>query len=507
RTNCLTDVADCFKDACGAKFDPEQDGNDFDLCLSDPSMVAGLCKVKLDPCLKAFNTSDTAETIMRNKGATDNILWKGVKARLKVMQVNACTKELKECLTAEEACGSDYSGCLGLTTDDIVKLCPEEKLLACQDEYNLETVRKNLMEFAQTIALNIDNNMLEICQNSVKKAMESTCGDEKMCPNISFAEGNIKDLMSMRICKDKNLSSDATGGTTVGDNLICYPDVYAVNKTDDIIKGFVQATLVGKPDMSFIDVDYSKETVLQRAMVVNGKRKMSKPETEIQYFSVPDDKQNIEEIKTVVRMLEQAVDTKMNQLSKDPKVEFCVTGRQIQGISEDADNSTKVSANQTGRYPNLLDSVREEISSEALANLMSVVETVSAEVIEQDYEKVNNTINDRLTTLIAMDQQKQHQYNEAACKKKEERHGAPNIHGCRREYSDTIATYDSSTSVCSIVTTTYRRNGCGMSYKFYEQSKSTITASMPVVTRETMVKGGASETAVEAEQTTLGNYN
>nr|MBQ0091563.1 hypothetical protein [Candidatus Enterousia merdequi] len=34
RTNCLTDVADCFKDACGAKFDPEQDGNDFDLCLS-----------------------------------------------------------------------------------------------------------------------------------------------------------------------------------------------------------------------------------------------------------------------------------------------------------------------------------------------------------------------------------------------------------------------------------------------------------------------------------------
>ena len=294
--------------------------------------------------------------------------------------------------------------------------------------------------------------MFEICQNAVKTAMRTTCGEENSCPNISFSEGNIKAMMSMQICKDNK-------DKVVGQNeLICYPDAYAVDDEDDIIQGLVQATLVGKPDMSYLQIEYNEQ--------------------DKEYFDFAENKDKDEDLQTLKRMLEQAVGTKVKQLSDDTKVAYCMTGRKIQGISS-SETEKNIGAGNNGRYTHLLNGVIEDISNEAMSALWKVVENTAEDVLQTEFAAVNNSINDRLSKIIEINQQKQHQYNEEACKDKE-KNGDSDTTLCNYNYTDVIASYDQSTSTCSLETKKYHRDGCGWGFHWDLQETKVIKFTMPI---------------------------
>ena len=64
--------------------------------------------------------------------AAESQVWDFVIARLQSMRVNSCTTQVKECLQSEDRCGSDYTQCIGLDTDTIIRLCPCQKTMVPQ---------------------------------------------------------------------------------------------------------------------------------------------------------------------------------------------------------------------------------------------------------------------------------------------------------------------------------------------------------------------------------------
>ena len=210
RSNCIPTAVDCFKKACKSQFG---DGESFDMCLSEPETYKSLCKVELEPCLEATGGSFAKPT--------QSTLWNGLVAALKALKVDACTNEVKTCLT--DRCGEDFSGCIGLDTNSIGNLCPNDKLTACMDKYNPETVKDYVAEIAQGLALQIDNALATACQNAAQEAMIKACGAEDSCDNVNFDLGTVSSLVSVQACQLDN-----------GDERKqCYPDV-SVFKEDEI---------------------------------------------------------------------------------------------------------------------------------------------------------------------------------------------------------------------------------------------------------------------------------
>jgi hypothetical protein len=172
RTSCLTNISECFRKACTDNMDPNNQEESFDACIAYPDNFRGLCKVQIDPC----------------EAAIPNIMA-FVKARLAAMRVDGCTRTLKSCLSDDNACGPDFSGCLGLDTDSIVRLCPRDKLaLACTETEGTgkkaRTTRElddYLAEVAQGIMLSIDNNHIAQCQAAADAAMIKVCGSTTDC--------------------------------------------------------------------------------------------------------------------------------------------------------------------------------------------------------------------------------------------------------------------------------------------------------------------------------------
>ena len=180
RSNCIPTIAKCFSDACKSNFG---DGDSYDMCLSNPKTYISLCKVQLEPCLEA-----TGGTLENPEGST---LWNGVKAMLTSMKVDACTKEVKTCLT--DRCDDDYSGCVGLSTQSIIALCPKEKLTACMDEKfttgtdYTNTIEAYIDKIAQGLIIQIDKDLLTVCQNAANEAMIKVCGSTESCDVVNDA--------------------------------------------------------------------------------------------------------------------------------------------------------------------------------------------------------------------------------------------------------------------------------------------------------------------------------
>ena len=133
--------------------------------------MLNLCQVPLNAC--GIDTDDPT-----NSEGYNAQIWNFVVARLQSMRVNSCTTQVKECLQADDRCGSDYTQCIGLDTDAIIRLCPYDTLVGCQEVYagqdiSGDAVYEELYDMVQGIMLNIDNNMLTECQNAANEIIKS----------------------------------------------------------------------------------------------------------------------------------------------------------------------------------------------------------------------------------------------------------------------------------------------------------------------------------------------
>ena len=298
RQNCIGNVAQCFRNACKDNIDPNDPEGSYDMCLTRPETMLSACKIPLNAC------GIDASSIAKAQGSE---YWQYIEARLASMRVDSCTKDVKACLQSADRCGADYSNCIGLDRDSIIAMCPTEKLVGCQSGSTSKSI-KELDDLVTGIFLDIDDKLLNACQNAVTTKMLEICGDTTTC--AAFNDDEYIGTESLMLYKN-------TDGNYVVDGLVSFGNVK-----------------ISKPVSSDSDVKFGQYEI-----------------DVVDYQSHLEGQNTSAQIQRVVSAL-QSTANKINQqialLSQDSQIRMCVDGRnmsQINGRSE-----------SKGRYPNLLDS-------------------------------------------------------------------------------------------------------------------------------------------------------
>lgn len=454
RMNCIGNISECFQKACKDNIDPNDPEGSYDMCLSRPQTMRSLCKVQIDPC-----------------EAAEPLILDYVYARLASMRVDACTKEVKSCLTDENRCGDDYSQCIGLDTDTIINMCPSEKLTACNTDSEGKTLKQadvyaNIENIISGIMLNIDNSMLTICQNALNESMVKVCGDTESCDvTVDFSElekgvtvqacVTTNGISVAKIAKNVETRQDFLGlerpSKKLADNALalkkmvnfdafatqekCYNSVSQIGSDTDIRDKAPIARLVGMPTFSGVSFDSESGT-----------------------FVADDNSAD-----KVLSILNSALSRTVNLIAADPKVQYCMTGRQVQGLG---DKMIGRKDEKAARFPNLLEGKKAEIAKGLLENL-STASTKLVDKYAEPLAKVQNEITERIAAVNKLEKDKKAQQideaNEKTCvetlgqNKAFERKMEPTENNCGdkllswdRLFTFTIGTYDPTTNECKL---------------------------------------------------------
>ncbi|NMA32922.1 MAG: hypothetical protein GX944_03265 [Alphaproteobacteria bacterium] len=336
RQSCLTDISNCIQKAC--KDDIEGKGvATMDACLSRPDMARSFCKVQIETCERM-----------------EPLIWGYVTDKLASMRVDACTTEVKNCLTSEDRCGKDYSGCVGLDTDTIIKMCPEDKLVGCQKNgvFSWNEVERII----SGIMLNIDNNLLEVCQNAVDEAMVKVCGDTESCDNLIVENGGLS--LKYEVCEYK---ADPTDNSKILPTEVCYTSLEAIpeavlkDNTRSGFAGFIKNTLF----WGEISYDFENNTFTSWDEYKDSVGLASGSESE---------KYAREGFDLEMKQLGNSVTNAIKTIESDPVVQFCMTGREVQGMRDDKGRLKKLGGfgKDFARFPNITQQLRGIIATSAL---------------------------------------------------------------------------------------------------------------------------------------------
>lgn len=371
RSSCLPTLAECFKNSCRENF--SSDTGSYDACLSNPQLYKSFCKVQLEPCLEATGGS--------YDNPTGSSLWNSLIALLKAVQVDTCTAQVKSCIT--ERCGSDYSECIGLSTESVGNLCPIDKLTACVQDgkyayadgtgVNKEAIRAYVAQVAMGLALQVDNALASACQNAVNEAMINVCGDTESCESAVVDLSSLTSVIRPRAC---------TIGTN-GEIGTCYANVSAI--PSNVANNGLVAALTNRPAISAITYD------------TNGSFSVASGYT----YSEPEFSQSSTD--RVRSILNGALDRTMNSIESDVKVKYCLEGRSVPGFSgfNGLSNSTTNVANST-----LARSARTSASSSTLRGFPYLTDSIRATVAEyllsslyEQNEELQERFTDNLDTI------------------------------------------------------------------------------------------------------------
>ena len=350
RTSCLDNISDCFVNACRDTID----GNtSYDACLSRPEMVKSFCRVELEPCLAA--TGGTYEN------PDDSTLWPSILAKLSAMRVDSCTTEIKECMQSVDRCGSDYSQCIGLDTNIIMRMCPYDKLPGCQKVYGKEKVQGDMVydevaQIIQGVILNIDNEMLATCEAAVDNAMTKVCGDTSSCAQYALGEKIGAQSLNYSVCEYSTSTPDSTKGfkwfncRASIDEISDYELGRNKNATSEelgyvapfagVITGVIKWESVEITDDGNIDVSAYLEAL------------DNEKDTEITEMEK-------ERIKSELNQLQADINRVIASVETDNFVQYCITGRHVDGVT-DMFKDNKV------RFPKLSNTIRQNIANAAL---------------------------------------------------------------------------------------------------------------------------------------------
>ncbi len=327
RQSCLSSISNCIQSACKDKINKGVES--MDACLAYPEIVRSSCKMEIDPCER-----------MEPK------IWFYVKDKLAAMRVDACTTEVKDCFTDDTRCGKDFSKCIGMDFDYIHNICPIDKLVVCKQgnpKFSMEDLDNMLMG----LYLNIDNSMLDNCQNLIDQKMTEVCGSTTDCNR--FAADEVLGSSSLRSQKNKDVYR-VTGMISFGS--IKVGDVSGKTKDGN-----------GKLEPGQIGVaDY----------IENVREKNTKSGDEDIIVTIEEELNNI--AGTINRTIEM--------IENDPQIQFCVSGRDLGQITGKSDEKTEA------RFPNLLNSVKMQI---AVSALRKAQDNYNAKLTKEIAEATKNT--------------------------------------------------------------------------------------------------------------------
>lgn len=364
RQSCIGNISSCFQKACRDNIDPNDPDGSYDLCLTRPETMLNLCKIPLNAC--GIDTTPSK--------AKKSQIWDFIVARLASMRVDSCTREVKSCLQSEDRCGSDYTQCVGLDTDTIIRMCPYDKLIGCQKKYGDTEIRgaavyDEIANMVQGVMLNIDNAMLSKCQNAANEAMIKVCGDNENCDGLAVDNGAGKRSFKYEICQYTKID-----GNNIEWNGVCRDSVDAITEAELKNPGDGVLGWAGKLSGTVYwgDIKYdckdgennkvpSCSFTTETEYVDNLKNKgytIDKDTAKIIHDSVYGKE---------IDALENAVNMAINTIESDPTVQYCMTGRRVQGMTiGDDDKSFGKRGNGAGRFPNLTKQMRQTIALSAL---------------------------------------------------------------------------------------------------------------------------------------------
>ncbi len=355
RQNCIGNISNCFQQACRDTMDPNDPEGSYDMCLTRPETMLNVCMVPLNACGIDASSAQAAE---------QSQIWEFVIARLQSMRVNSCTTQVKECLQSEDRCGADYTQCIGLDTDTIIRMCPYDALVGCQEVYADQDIRgdavyEELYNTVQGIMLNIDNNMLTACQNAVNEAMIKVCGGTEDCSNLTVDDNIGARSLEYKICEYTNHEN-----TLDIDYGKCRTDVSQILDTE--LGRVVGSTSSGlgpvTPFSGVIDgmIYWESVEIGEDGRLISVDQYLTNTgETDLS--STQKDK-----ISSELAVLQSNIDTAINAIEADPYVQFCMTGRKVDGMRTIVDRSGTESDTTAGRFPQITKQMRMIIANAAL---------------------------------------------------------------------------------------------------------------------------------------------
>ena len=386
RQNCIGNISSCFQKACKDTMDPNDPDGSYDMCLSRPETMLNLCKVPLNACGIDASSATSAQ---------QSDIWDFVVARLASMRVDSCTTEVKECLQSEDRCGKDYTQCIGLDTDTIIRMCPYDKLVGCQKVYGETEIRgdavyEELATMVQGIMLNIDNSFMTECQNAANEAMIKVCGGTEDCNSLTVDENIGARSLEYKICE---YSSSETG---LGiDYAKCRTDISQIQDSElGRVEGSTSTQLGPvKPFAGVLD-----GTIYWESVEIGDDGRVS---TVDEYIAKVGDtgvsSDQKDRIQSELAILQHSIDTAINAIEADPTVQFCMTGREVQGMKRNnSDNqSTRTRLGEksadAARFPELTKQMRMIIANSALKiakdNYYKKYDELNEKML-QDYAKI-----------------------------------------------------------------------------------------------------------------------
>ena len=348
RQDCIGNVSSCFQRACRDNIDPKDPSGSYDACLTRPGTMLSLCTVPLNACGISTESAEAAEK---------SDIWQFVLARLASMRVNSCTTEFKECLQSPDRCGPDYTQCVGLDTDTIMRICPYDTLVGCQQVYGARNIRGNavydeLYNVAQGIFLNIDNEMLDYCNAALEEATIDACGDLDTCQKFVNNDAIGTRSLEYKIC-DYAISEDMTE-IAYGN---CRTNVSQISDKElgRVVGSTVNALGPVTPLAGVIEGD-----IYWDAVKIDESGNISTPQQYFQNLEITDiTDQEIQIVENELGVLQNNLDNVYNIIESDPTVQFCMSGRQVDGIKP-------YSGTSVPRFPSLTKSVRQKIAASAV---------------------------------------------------------------------------------------------------------------------------------------------
>ena len=311
RQSCLTSISECIQTACRDDIAGKGVAT-MDACLSRPEMARSFCKVEIDPCERM-----------------EPLIWGYVEDKLAAMRVDACTQEVKDCFTADTRCGPNFENCIGMDYDYIHDICPIDSLVVCKAN-NPGFSMDDLDDMLMGLYLNIDNSMMDQCQNLVDQKMAEICGSTTDCNR--FASDDTIGTGSLRSQKD---------GTTYR--------VTGMISFGSIVMGDMDGETVGDGEGGTVKLgpgeigvgDYITQIRERNANVENSEGIISAIE---------------EELNNIAGTINRTIDL----IESDPEIQYCINGRDLSQITGNDGEMT------SGRFPNLLNQVKMQIATAAL---------------------------------------------------------------------------------------------------------------------------------------------
>lgn len=311
RQSCLTNISECIQTACRDDIAGKGVAT-MDACLSRPEMARSFCKVEIDPCERM-----------------EPLIWGYVEDKLAAMRVDACTQEVKDCFTADTRCGPNFENCIGMDYNYIHDICPIDSLVVCKAN-NPNFSMDDLDDMLMGLYLNIDNAMMEQCQNIVDQKMAEVCGSTSDCNR--FAADDTIGTGSLRSQKD--------GTTYRVTGMISFGSIKMGDSDGETIDDGEGGTIKLGPGEIGVS-EYIAKIRESNAGVENAEGIISAIE---------------EELNNIAGTINRTID----MIAEDPEIQYCVNGRDLSQITGEKNAST------TGRFPNLLNQVKMQIAISAL---------------------------------------------------------------------------------------------------------------------------------------------